>query len=124
VSGIGRRAQDREANFLPVFFVSNVIGSLTNALAEMLRQWRAGPETPESEELLGQIARKEELINGTHREIAELEKQRSILRAKAKRSRSTWWSKNRDAFIVNVAAGVIVSLPFFVLGIVVTLVLQ
>jgi hypothetical protein len=97
---------------------------LAEALIDWFRKRRMGPETPESKVIDTTIEGKSKEIEQLQREIDELREASLRLRAEAKAQTPSWWSRNRDQVLVNVVAGLIVGIPFFGLGVLVTVLVK
>jgi len=100
-----------------------VAEALSQTIFDALRERSAGPETPETMALSAEVAdlRAENAAN--EERIAYLEDLRYKLRRQAKGERPTWWSKNREALIAGIVSNLVVSIPIFLLGVAVTLLL-
>lgn len=95
--------------------------AIAGQLVKQLVERRAGPETPASEALAAEIRRLEFENQSNRAQIEKLERDRQEIRRAARKP--SWWLENRQALIVNMVAGLIVGIPFFILGIVATLLL-
>ncbi|HXC79012.1 MAG TPA: hypothetical protein VNU19_18415, partial [Candidatus Acidoferrum sp.] len=72
---------------MPFELVTSLAWQIVRALIER----RAGPETPESRELLKQIDAHRSEIGRLEDDIGELEQRRVELRRQARSARPTWW---------------------------------
>jgi hypothetical protein len=100
-----------------------VADALAQTIFDALRERSAGPETPETMDLSAEIAHLRMENAANNERIAYLEDLRYKLRRQAKGERSTWWSKNREALIAGIVSNLVVSIPIFLLGVLVTLLL-
>jgi len=104
----------------PVFILDGV-SVIASDLVRLLLERRAGPDTAESATLREEIETLRKGIEESENHILTLEQQRIQLRREARHGRPTWWNRNRAAVAVNVVAGLIVGVPLFLLGVVMTL---
>lgn len=98
--------------------------TLAISIVNWFREWRAGPDTEETKAMLAQVADKRIQIANLEHEIEQLELLRMSRRTTAKKKRASWWRTNRSQIAVNIVAGLIVSVPFFVAGVVITLLVK
>jgi hypothetical protein len=91
-------------------------------LIEALQRWRY-PETDESRAVLAQIEARIQDLTRIDAEIDQLREQELRIRVSAKRAAPSFFHANRQALKVNIVAGLIVGVPIFLLGVVVTLLL-
>jgi site-specific recombinase len=98
--------------------------TLAVSIVNWFREWRAGPDTDETKAILAEVADKRTQIVNLEHEIEQLELLRMSRRTAAKQEQASWWKINRSQIAVNIVGSLIVSVPIFFAGVVVTLLVK
>lgn len=98
------------------------VAALAQNIVNWIRERRAGPETDKSKAIgdqIGQLSVERDRIEG---EINQLWIDYYTARKSARPE--SWWTQNKQPLTVSIVAGVIVGIPFLVLGLVLGLVIK